>query len=237
MHRFFAIIERGEVILTETDAFHLLSVLRVQNNEHIEVVYEGKLFECIVEKTYPLRITVLQEINEVHNLPLDITLFVCMTKKDKPETVIDQATEMGVKEIVLVEANRSVVKLDEDQIIKRLIRYRRVAMSAATQSKRLDVPEITYLPFKNIFDYKPFDYMFIGDANDKAIKVNKKLPQFKRGDRIAIIVGPEGGFTDKELDLAAQKGTISINISSFVLRSEVAAVSFLSIVNYFGNLL
>ena len=232
MHRFFADIIDSEVRLTETDAFHLLGVLRVENNEHIEVVFEGKLYECAVLSLVPLKIAVIEAIERVHTTPLNIVLFMCLTKNDKPETVIERATELGVQEIVIVSSDRSVVKLDEDQVVKRLVRYNRIAESAAKQSKRMDIPQVVYLPFKSIFDYKKVDFFLMGEANDKALNVNHTFPQFSKGQSVAILIGPEGGFSDKELENTAKHGVIPVTFSSNVLRSEVASVTALSILNY-----
>ena len=232
MHRFFADIEKNEVHLTEVDAFHLLGVLRVEQNEHIEVVFNDELFECVVTRLVPLKIEVLNRIQNVHETPVKITLFMCLTKSDKPETVIERAVELGVEEIVIVASDRSIVKWNEDQIANRLLRYHRISQSAAAQSKRLTIPEITYLPFKSIFNYKQYNYFFIGDANDKAEKVNNSFPNFRKGEQIAILIGPEGGFSQREMEKAVENELIPITFSTNVLRAEVAAVTSVGIINY-----
>jgi len=237
MHRFFATIRNEEVILSEMDAFHLLGVLHIKSGEHIEIVFEERLFECVVESTLPLRIRVIHEIHDKHHLSIDITLFMCLTKGDKPDTVIERATEIGVKEIVIVNSDRSIVRLDEDQLIKKLERFSRIAKSAASQSKRMNIPQITYLPFKSIFKYQQFSHFLIGEANDKALSMNNSFPQFKKGDSVAIIIGPEGGFSSAELQLSKENNVVPICFSSNVLRAEVASIAALSIINYLGNLL
>lgn len=233
MHRFFATIINNEVRLTETDAFHLFSVLHVQKNEHIEVVFENELYECVVNNLLPLKITVLQKIVDPHHFPLDVTLYMCLSKKDKPDIVIERACELGVKEIVLVDSDRSVVKLDEEQIIMRLARYNRILKSASQQAKRIRIPEISYIPFKSIFDYQELDYLLLGEATTK--DALKAFPPFKKGDRIGLIIGPEGGFSSKEIELAKKHHVQFINFSSNVLRAEVASISGLAIINYLGN--
>lgn len=236
MHRFFATIKNGEVILGEVDAFHLFSVLRVRQGEHLEIVHDRTLFEAEVVSLTPLKIHVLHELPDNHVLPLAVTLFMCITKKDKPDLVIERATEMGAQEIVLVDADRSVVKNDEEQLIKKLVRYQRIIKSAAMQSKRIDFPEITTLPFKAIATYKQFDHLLIGVVQ-KDTGVLSAFPPFQKGDRVGIIIGPEGGFSKEEMVYAKEHHFQPLNFSSHVLRSEVASISALAIINYLGNLL
>lgn len=233
MHRFFALIENDEVRLTESDAFHLFSVLHVEKNEHIEVVYNDELYECVVLELVPLKIKVLNKMKDNHEFPFEVTLYMGLTKKDKPDIVLERACELGVKEIVLVDCERSVVKLDEEQLIKRLARYSRILKSASEQSKRMQIPEVTYIPFKSVFAYQELDYLFLGHATSK--ETIKEFPNFKKGDRIGLIIGPEGGFSNKELELAVKNNVQFINFSSQVLRAEVASISALSIINYLGN--
>ena len=142
MQRYFASKKGNKIILGDGDVHHLLHVMRCKKEDEIEVVADNKLYSCIVKSINPLDIEINYEIPIDSELPNKVTLFFALAKGDKIDFVIQKATELGVHKIVLIKTERCVVKLTQDDFIRKLDRYNKIAKEASEQSHRLMVPKI-----------------------------------------------------------------------------------------------
>ena len=151
MQRYFANKKENKIILGDGDVHHLLHVMRNKKGDEIEAVADNKLYCCLINSTNPLDIEISYEIpvdSELHN---EVALFFALAKGDKIDFVIQKATELGVHKIVLIKTERCVVKLTQDDFIRKLDRYNKIAKEASEQSHRLVVPEIVgVIDIKNI---------------------------------------------------------------------------------------
>jgi len=158
---------------------------------------------------------------------LGATLLQCMGKGDKVDDVVRAATALGVTNVALCESARNVLKLGE-KAPARLERLRAIALSAAQQSGRGDLPPIT----------GPFELKraLVDPAHDGALKLcldPRAEPSYgaalarAAGRHVALLVGPEGGFEQHELELAEQAGFELVSFGAFVLRTELAGVAAL----------
>jgi 16S rRNA (uracil1498-N3)-methyltransferase len=158
-----------------------------------------------------------------------VTLVVCATKGDKLDDVVRAATALGASTLSVVESERSVPELGRAE--KRFARFRSIAVDAARQSGRGDLPEL--------FGPSPLSEALAGFAASEALKLcldpgaEATLGALlsTRGERaLALLVGPEGGFTQAELDTAEHAGFVRVSLGKLVLRAELAAVAALSAV-------
>ena len=232
MQRYFGRKIQGHVTLSEEDSFHLLKVMRARKGEEIEVVADEKVYLCLVESTKPLIITIKKQLKEDNELPNYVILIAALLKGDKMDYVLQKATELGVSEIILLSTSRTIVRIKGHQNDLKLGRYQKILKEAACQSKRTRIPYIN-----NIIDFSQIDEIeaslkliaYEGNKGSSAT-LNKKLASIKPGKRIAVIIGPEGGFSLPELEYAKNSGYIPVGLGKRILRAETASLYTLSVI-------
>lgn len=232
MQRYFGHKLKNEIILDTDDVFHLLKVMRTRKGEEIEVVADEKVYLCEVKSIKPLSIIAKKQLKEDNELPNYVILIAALLKGDKMDYVLQKATELGVSEIVLVSTERTVVKIRGHQNDLKLGRYQKILKEAACQSKRTRIPYIN-----RIIDFDQIDEI---DASVKLIAyegskgtsatLNKKLASVKPGKRIAVVVGPEGGFAMHEVQFAKSCGYTPVGLGNRILRAETASIYTLSVI-------
>lgn len=235
MQRYFGRVLSTQVVLSEDDVFHLTHVMRAKAGEQIEVVADGLVYLAEVKKLRPLTIDVVKKIRENHELPNHVILVASLIKGEKMDFVLQKATELGVSEIVLLQTDRTVVKFKRDDKQVKLQRFNRILKEAAEQSKRSMIPALY-----RVID---LDHLKDVDANVKMIAyegmegtttyLNKVVNSIKPGQKVSIMVGPEGGFTEHEVHIAENLGYKVVGLGRRILRSETACIYALSVIaNY-----
>lgn len=237
MHRFFA--ERkaeGLLYLAKEDIKHFKDVLRIKDDEEVEVYIDGSGYIAVLNSYTKdeLSLKIISKIKEKYESDLKITLFQSLIKSDKMDFIIQKAIEMGVYGIVPIETKRSIVK-KKDIKDKKRDRYKNIAKAAAMQSKREFIPSVSDAmkldEAKELLD--GFDLVLVAyeDELDNSIK------DFDVKDKknIAIIVGPEGGFDISEIDELKKYGYKSISMGKRILRAETAPIALLTMLYYEFN--
>lgn len=241
MYRFFVPIENvgdGTIGITGDDVNHIKNVLRMTPGEKIVVSCgQGIDYYCIINVIRDERIDLIieKEMPAVTELPVAITLFQALPKKDKMEFVIQKAVELGAVEIVPVNTRRCVVKLDEKKAEKKHVRWCTIAESAAKQSGRGIVPKIhpvmefsEALEYAQTLDTVMIPYELYGDM-PASVEAMKKACE---GKKIGIFIGPEGGFERSEIEAAVSRGGIPISLGKRILRTETAGMAVLSVLMF-----
>ena len=233
MQRYFAkLIDTEHVKLEPEDEHHLLHVMRMRQGDEIEVVANGVLYLCNIGSTNPLTIYVVHEIETDVELNVDVTLLFALTKGDRTDLVVQKATELGVKRIALIQSERTVVRYEEKDIAKKCARYQKIMKEASEQSHRLIVPEMM-----GIFNLKKLpkevfsDLNYVGYEKD-ASDVNGMFANFDKKKSITILIGPEGGFSEEEINNLVKQGFIRTSLGKRILRAETAAMYALSVIGY-----
>jgi len=232
MQRYFGRIYNKQVCLDDQDKFHIVKVMRCRENDRIEVVSEDKVYICEIKSIKPLTIDVVDEIDENNELKNDVVLICSLIKGDHMDLVIQKATELGVEEIVLLRSERCVAKIRPLEQEYKLERYRKIVKEAAEQSKRTKLPLIyQVINMDEIGDIRA-DIKFIAYEGDKGLTTsfNAMLNRVKPHERIAVLIGPEGGFSPKEVDIAEEHGFHRISLGKRILRAETAAFYALSVI-------
>ncbi len=216
------------------DARHLSLVLRMKAGEILRVsALAGENFLCEIMKIHKDSVTLFVK-EEVPSTELDakIYLFQAIPKGDRMETVIEKAVELGVFEIIPVEMKYCVVKLDDKRKEKRVERYRAIAESAAKQSKRSYIPQVhDVMTFEDALAFaKQMDIFLLPYESKEGMKSTKiALKDLSNAKSIAIMIGPEGGFSLEEIEAAKDDAKI-ISLGSRILRTDTAAITAMSMV-------
>ena len=233
MQRYFAtLIDSERVKLEPEDEHHLLHVMRMRQGDEIEVVANGVLYLCNIGSTNPLTIYAVHEIETDVELNVDVTLLFALTKGDRTDLVVQKATELGVKKVALIQSERTVVRYEEKDIAKKCARYQKIMKEASEQSHRLVVPEMM-----GIFNLKKLpkevfsDLNYVGYEKD-ASDVSGMFANFDKKKSITILIGPEGGFSENEIESLTKQGFIRTSLGKRILRAETAAIYALSVIGY-----
>ncbi len=231
--------KRVEII--DSDYNHIAHVLRMKVGEQFSVSIreeeEGReLFYEIEEITDSAVIGKLCFIEEVGNeLPSKIYLFQGLPKVDKMELIIQKAVELGAFEIVPMSTKRCIVKLDEKKAESKVKRWQAIAEAAAKQSKRAIIPNV-HMPMtmKEAVQYaKDMDVKLIPYEMAEHIDETKKIIEdIGPGQSIAVFIGPEGGFSEQEIDLCNDNGIKPITLGKRILRTETAGFTIISWLMY-----
>jgi 16S rRNA (uracil1498-N3)-methyltransferase len=163
-----------------------------------------------------------------------ITLFQSLLARDKFEMVLQKGTEVGVSRFVPVQTDRSLLRARQIDT-RKMTRWRRILTEAAEQSHRGRIPDIEQpVGFAEALEqFGRFDRVLIAAPSDESPTLREALMQDDRGPAsVAILVGPEGGFTEQEVTLASEKGAITISLGPRILRTETAAIIVPALILY-----
>ena len=156
MQRYFVNeIRNDQVIFDKDQTHHIVNVMRMRVNDQITVVYNEEAFLATITSTNPLKVSVVENLNEDHELKNRITLLYCIPKGEKLDLVVQKATELGVSEIILVQSERCIAKITKENKDKKLLRFNKIALEACEQSKRTKLPIIDkVIDYKDISKFK-----------------------------------------------------------------------------------
>ena len=240
MYRFFVSenqIDNDHITITGSDVNHIKNVLRMKVGETV-LVSDGNDNEYICEITSldeDVTAKIVDMNKESRELPIKVTLFQALPKSDKMETVIQKMIELGANEIVPVKTSRCIVKLDDKKAAKKVSRWNEIAKSAAKQSKRGIIPEVsdvvTYEEALN--KAKDFDVVLFPYEGAEDIDHTRKIfGKIDKESQVAIFIGPEGGFSIEEVAKAKEAGAKEITLGNRILRTETAGMMIMSVLMY-----
>ena len=216
--------------ITGADYNHIRNVLRMHPGDVFLVSCSGQSHLCRLESFG--EDTVMAAIQEENyqdtELGVELYLFQGLPKSDKMELIIQKAVELGAAGVIPVEMKRCVVKLEEKKKKSRRERWQAIAESAAKQSKRSRIPEVgEVMSYKAAVDLAgEMDLFLLPYENERGMAATREaLECIRPGMKVAILIGPEGGFDPKEVAQAAEKGARAISLGSRILRTETAAIA------------
>ncbi len=230
-----------KVEIVGNDYNHIAHVLRMKVGEQFSVSVREEseareLFYEIEEINENSVIGNLCFVEEVGNeLPSKIYLFQGLPKVDKMELIIQKAVELGAFEIVPMATKRCVVKLDEKKTASKIKRWQAISEAAAKQSKRAIIPNV-HMPMtmKEAIQYaSSMDVKLIPYEMAEHIEDTRKLIEaIKPGQSIAVFIGPEGGFSEQEIELCNENEIKPITLGKRILRTETAGFTIISWLMY-----
>lgn len=232
MQRYFGQIIQNQVLLADDDIFHLTRVMRARPGDQIEVVSDGKVFLCQVNRFKPLEIDVVKVLKENNELKNDVILMAALVKGEKLDMLLQKATELGVSEIVLLQTERTIVKIKPAEKELKFERYRKILKEASEQSKRSRIPMLYRILDMDTLSEVDADVKMIAYEGEEGPSENfsKIVRSIKDKQKVAIIIGPEGGFSEKEVQRAETQGFTRVSLGRRILRAETASFYALSVI-------
>jgi 16S rRNA (uracil1498-N3)-methyltransferase len=236
MPRFFVRknqIEDGIVTVLGDDAHHISRSLRMAAGEQIIVCdMQKKEYTCVLDGFFSDRVTarVVSEVQSDTEPPFCAHLYQALPKGEKLDSIIQKSVECGVSSITTFQSERCIVKEKGDEENK-LRRRNKIALEAAKQSGRGIVVEVNpTLSFVKMLDaaqnadVKLFCYEGDGTRSlREEIGAQRRDGKLCEGASIAIVIGSEGGFSQKEVEQAKEKGFVPVGLGKRILRTETAA--------------
>lgn len=234
MYHFFA--EPGnicgnDIYIDGEDFNHIKNVLRMKTGEELSVgdgVTDTE-YRCHIEEFEEDRVHCRLDFKKEADieLPVKMYLFQGLPKADKMEFIIQKAVELGVYEIIPVATARAVVKLDEKRAASRVQRWNMIAEAAAKQSKRTRVPKVAdVMSFSKALEYAAdLDTELIPyELSEGFDRTREIIDSLKEGSSVAVFIGPEGGFDEKEVAQAQKAGAEPVTLGKRILRTETAGM-------------
>ncbi len=243
MYNFFVKKENflgDKVKIDGADFNHIKNVLRMKQGEQFLVSFDGKSSLCELDcfdDDCAIAKVIDKDFNDT-SLPIELYLFQGLPKSDKLELVIQKAVELGVHQIIPVQMERCIAKIENNKVKQKTERFNSIAESSAKQSKRTIIPTVSEpLSFKNALEMaKGLNLLLIPYENEQGILSTKNaLSKIKSGDKVGILIGPEGGFSQNEIDLAREVG-LSISLGKRILRTETASITALSMLMLYAEM-
>lgn len=244
MRKFFVSsnqINENEIEILGDDINHIKNVLRLPVGEKILICNQDNSQNYISKITKisknSIICQILSEEKSTSESNIKIDIFQGLPKADKMELIIQKATELGANSFIPVVFKRTIVKIDEKDKNKKIERWQKIAEVAAKQSGRDIVPEIKNIEnVKNICNlFKEYDIVLVAYEceNKKSLKDElHKLKNNKKELKIAIVIGPEGGIDESEIEVFKNAGVKIITLGKRILRTETVALVMTAIINY-----
>jgi 16S rRNA (uracil1498-N3)-methyltransferase len=236
--RFFISPEQAagpQITLSGEDVRHIAAVLRMKTGDEL-LLCDGRGTEYKVKIAQvgkaEIKTDIVSRSKRDIRYPL-ITLGQGMPKSDKMDWIVQKATELGVAAIVPLVTERTIVKVKDEE--KRVSRWQKICREAAMQSNRIDIPRVEAIrrfpDYVNSLSPDPETLMLI--PWEEGTEPIKKVLRGKQGiQHIIVLIGPEGGFSSAEAEIAKSRGFHPVSLGPNILRTETAATAVLSMINY-----
>lgn len=229
MQRYFSDKKENEYfILSENDLYHIKKVMRMNEGDKIEIVYNKDLYICELENNLG-KIIKKEDINLNKNT--HITLVIPLLKEQKMDLILQKSTELGVDVIMPAIMKHSIVKIDDSKASKKIERWQKICKEASEQSKRLDIPLVT--PIVTLKELKSIEGVKLTcSTSEKSLNLKNFIKKCPNYDKIILVIGPEGGLSKDEELYLKEIGFTSISLGDRIMRVETVPLFLLSVFNY-----
>jgi len=241
LRRFFVdkiLTGTGFVSITGKEARHIRNVLRMKKGEMLILMdREGQSYEATIGEVHykEVKVTITKAIPPSPPSPVKISLAQALIKSHPMEYLIQKVTELGIHSIHPFYSERTVIQLKSAHLKNKMDRWMEIMKSACKQCGRVTLPNLnTPLLFEEMIKDAPDTKtlkILLWEDEDK-VDLKRLLASMSSAPHVFFIVGPEGGFTLNEINLARDAGFHTVSLGNRILRAETAAVSLLSIIQH-----
>lgn len=242
MSRFFILrkyIKGNLALIDGPEAHHILDVMRLKEKDPIQVFdgsgkfYQGRILDTAHKK---VKVQIESVVEQVSRSNLGLTLIQALPKRERMDYIVEKCTELGIDFVIPVQTARTVVRLDRQRLGRRQRRWQRIAEEASKQCARTTIPQVQALVHwpQLLPKLARFDLKLLFCLDDETLKLRDVLrARAQRAvKKVALFIGPEGGFTPGEIRQARQAGCLAVSLGTHVLKSDTAAISAVTMINY-----
>ena len=246
MQRYF-IIENDinddqTVTISNEDAHHIINVMHMQSGDEVILSFPSdESFIAMISEIQDGSVTfeMKEKMMEEKALPVSVTIAQGLPKGSKLELIVQKGTELGADKFEIIQMDRSVAKWDQKATNKKLPRYEKIIKEASEQSHRTSIPKIdgirtldAMLQDASIYDHILFAY----EEEAKTEEYHSfyvALKHIKKADRVLLFIGPEGGFSKREVEQLKSYGAHAVRLGKRILRTETASLYALSALSFY----
>jgi 16S rRNA (uracil1498-N3)-methyltransferase len=237
--RFYAsreAIDERRIVLSSDESHHLLRVLRLTRGD-VVFAFDGLgneyLCEFIAVEGRQAVLEILEALSDEVESPLQLTLAQALVKGEKFDVIVQKATELGVSRIVPIATEHADLKVNREQTRKKIERWQRISLEALKQCGRRRLVEITLPLTLDEFLEAGTESRAIGNISQSAriffnerggALLHKALAESTDKSRVTALIGPEGGWSDAEIELMTGHGCLAVTLGRRIVRTETAAV-------------
>ena len=231
MQRYFAVDK--DLNISDKDKHHIINVMRMKLNDKIEIVYNEKVYMCEINDISKKDVSYsVKDIIDINNeLPVKVTIAVSLVNEKKLDFILQKCTELGVYDFILVNSDRSKIKIDGKEK-KKIERWNTITKEAAEQSHRNIKPIVRDIMSINDVSKLDYDLKLTCSTKENEKTIKNVLQNSTNCDRIIIVVGPEGGLTVSEEEKLEKNGFIPVTLGNLILRTETVPMYIMSLINY-----
>lgn len=226
-------VSNKELELDFDDKRHIINVMRMNVGDMFKIVYERRVYTCELTEISKkdLKYKIIDEQLEDDVKDYKVILACSLIKEQKMDYLLQKATELGVDEIIPVISERTIVKIN-DKKENKMNRWCKILKEASEQSHRSFIPKIHDITsLKDLVNVNA-DLKIVCNTNELSKNIKKVLQDNKKSGTIVIVVGPEGGLSDFEVEYLVKNSFISTTLGSNILRAETVPLFMLSVINY-----
>ncbi len=230
-------IEGNRIKITGEDYQHLKKVLRAVKGDVITVCCDGTDYTSVIDDIFSdcIYSNITDKTVNVTEPTLKVTLYQGLPKADKMELIVQKCIELGISEIVPVITERSIVKINSEKDAQaKVSRWQKIALEAAKQCNRGLVPVVS-MPVRfteAVAGAFNKDLAIIPYEKESSVGFKEIVSACSNTKSAAIFIGPEGGFTEQEIELADSRGIRKLTLGPRILRTETAGIVALSLMMY-----
>lgn len=226
-----------KIMIVGEDFHHIVRVMRMKPMQSIQVVTNGQVWHAQISAIGKdvVEVCALELITKDAESPIEITLLQGLPKGEKIDAIIRQACEVGVTHLAVFSALRSVGSVPWDKREQRLTRWRRMAKESAEQAQRSKIPEVSHADSLEdaLLNIAPDTEILVPyEAQDQDLPTLKQVVEHVRNKvrSIAIVIGPEGGFDQREIELVKKYEGHLLTLGPRIMRTETAGIVTVAIV-------
>ena len=226
----------NKIIISDSDYHHITKVMRMKDGDNVICCDGTNSYKCVISQVTPSEVILEIEVklNEKKELPVKVTIAHGITRREKMEEVIDKITQLGASFYLPINMERCNVKFNDEKLDRKMERMNKIAKEASEQSHRTSLLEVLKpVSFKEMVNLKDeYDlclYAYEITSKDKSLKEVLKEKEYKN---ILLVIGPEGGISDKEVDILNKNNFIPVSLGPRILRTEVAPTYAMAAISY-----
>ena len=238
MFKFFTenIDEERAYITDSDDVRHAWKVLRLKIGEKVYINdLKGNDFKGVVENVNKEQVVVniIEKLDVSNESPLNITIFQGIPKGQKMDLISQKCVELGVNTLIPMITDRVI--LDYSKEFKKMDRLKKIILEASKQAKRSKIMEILDPIDISEIDFSNYDLIIVPYENMEEVGINSYINEIKVSKNIAVIIGSEGGFEEKEIENLKNKNAKIVSLGRRILRTETCALSVVSILQFIAG--
>lgn len=218
---------QAEIVLGKREAHYLKDVLRLKEGDRV-TIFDEEEGEGYIKDFLPGKVVVIVEKwkRVERELSFSLTLGQAVLKGEKMDLVMEKATEIGVGSIIPLVTERVIPR---DRGLEKQKRWERISGEAARQSRRLTPPEVSApITLSDFLKKRLTGLKVVPWEEEKGPGLFKLLKERPRPEEVAVVIGPEGGFAEGEIEQLRGAGFETVSLGPFILRSETAVIYTLS---------